>query len=188
MIWKRESASLEAIYATGKAMVTAAITAPKGSGQDDVDAILMDGEDKDKLVEIMHQLAVSSGHDFIERDAKIVNRCPCVVLIAAKDSPLGVNQCEFCGFKNCGANRKAGARCFFNIVDLGIAVGSACALAADNRIDNRVLYSAGKAAMIMGVFGDNCTSALAIPLSVASKSFHFDRESGDYADLYGEYL
>ena len=33
--------------------------------------------------------------------------------------------------------------CAFNSIDVGIAVGSACATAADLRLDTRVMYSAG---------------------------------------------
>ena len=41
--------------------------------------------------------------------------------------------------------------CAFSVTDLGIAVGSAVSLAADNRMDNRVLFSAGKGAARMGM-------------------------------------
>lgn len=62
------------------------------------------------------------------------------------------------------------------MTDLGIAVGSAVATAADLRVDNRVLYSAGVAAREMWLLGD-CAIIYAIPLSVAGKDIYFDRKS-----------
>ena len=45
MIYQREDASREAALAVGKKMVAAAITAPKGCGHDNVEAVLLDGEE-----------------------------------------------------------------------------------------------------------------------------------------------
>ena len=51
--------------------------------------------------------------------------------------------------------------------------------AADHRIDNRVMYSAGKVALEMGLFSDSVRVAYGVPLSVSSKSPYFDRDSAD---------
>ena len=61
------------------------------------------------------------------------------------------------------------------MIDLGIAVGSATAIAADDRVDNRVLYTAGKAAAEMEYGGEDIIW-LAIPLSVKAKNIFFDRK------------
>ena len=45
MIQNREQASAEAAIRTGQAMLAAAITAPKGNGVDDVNGVLLTGED-----------------------------------------------------------------------------------------------------------------------------------------------
>lgn len=74
--------------------------------------------------------------------------------------------------------KKNGANCAFNITDLGIAVGSAAAVAGDNRIDNRVFYSAGKGALRMGCFSKEVRVCYGIPLSTSSKSIFFDRDPG----------
>lgn len=66
--------------------------------------------------------------------------------------------------------------CAFNTGDLGIAIGSAVSIAADNRVDNRVMYTVGQAALEMGILGEEVTVAYAIPLSSASKSPYFDRK------------
>jgi len=59
-------------------------------------------------------------------------------------------------------------------IDMGIALGSACAVAADARVDNRIMFSAGKAAMEMG-YADGDVLWNGIPLSVSGKSPFFDR-------------
>lgn len=50
------------------------------------------------------------------------------------------------------------------------------AKAADLRVDNRVMFSAGKAAPSIGLLA-GCHSIYAIPLSVSSKNPFFDRAS-----------
>jgi len=65
--------------------------------------------------------------------------------------------------------------CALNTMDVGIAVGSACATAADLRVDTRVMFSAGLAAQQLGWLPE-CRSVLAIPVSAASKNPFFDRK------------
>lgn len=64
------------------------------------------------------------------------------------------------------------------MTDLGIAVGSAVSVAADNRIDNRVMYSAGKGALKAGMLPPDVKIAYGIPLSISSKSIYYDRNPG----------
>jgi hypothetical protein len=51
-------------------------------------------------------------------------------------------------------------------VDVGIAIGSACSVAADHRVDTRVMFSAGLAAQQLDWL-DGCTQAIAISIPVA---------------------
>ena len=60
--------------------------------------------------------------------------------------------------------------------DVGIAIGSAAAAAADARVDNRVMFSVGRAARSLGLLGASVTLVLGIPLSVSGKSPFFDRK------------
>ena len=179
MIQKRDDAAREAALDVAKKMVAAALTAPKGCGVDDVDAVILTGEDKDVLAKHMRDIADETGEDFYARDAGNVDNSACVVLIWAKDNPLQLTNCSLCGFEDCRTNRAAGAVCAFNITDAGIAVGSAVSVAADSRIDNRVLFSAGKGAARMGLFGKEVRVCYGIPLSVSSKSVFFDRGDQD---------
>jgi uncharacterized ferredoxin-like protein len=64
--------------------------------------------------------------------------------------------------------------CFFNANDLGIAIGSATSLAADFRVDSRVMFSVGQAVLSLNLLPE-CSMVLALPLSVSGKSIFFDR-------------
>ena len=72
-------------------------------------------------------------------------------------------------------SRPAGVPCAMNTIDVGIAVGSACATASDLRLDTRVMYSAGYAAKQLGWL-DGCNFIIAIPVSASSKNPFFDRK------------
>ena len=65
---------------------------------------------------------------------------------------------------------KAGGCCSFNVGDLGIALGSAVSRAADMRVDNRIMYSVGKAVLELDLLGAEVHIAYGIPLSVSGKS------------------
>jgi uncharacterized ferredoxin-like protein len=175
MIYNRQMCGDEAALHVAKQMVAAMVTAPKAHGWDDIDAIILTGEEKAQLAVVMRELAAECGEEFIERDSYNIENCNCVILVGARTKPMTVKGCGYCGFGDCAGAMKAGANCAFNTVDLGIAIGSAVSLAADNRIDSRVFYSAGKAVLRMGLFPKDVKVALAIPLSVTTKSMFFDR-------------
>lgn len=177
MIEKREDAAREAAKRTAQAMVAAALTAPKAHGGDRVVAAIIDGEEKDLLAGHMRDIYRETGMDFFDRDATNVDNSHCVVLIGALNDHIQLGGCGFCGFKDCADCIVAGGNCAFNVADMGIAVGSAVSIAADNRIDNRVMFSAGKAALRMGIF-DNVRVCVGIPLSTTSKSIFYDRNPG----------
>ncbi len=178
MIKTMENAEHDAIMAVADLMAAAAKTAPKTSGQDSVFSAIVTGEDKDKLAEEMRRFGEEVGEDFIMRDAGNVDNSECVVLIGCKDAPYGLPNCGLCGFKNCGECKKVGGNCTFNVTDLGIAVGSAVSVAADHRIDNRVMYSVGRAASRMKLLGENVGLIWGIPLKTSCKSIYFDRNPG----------
>ncbi|MGI6766606.1 MAG: ferredoxin domain-containing protein [Lentihominibacter sp.] len=177
MIQNRETAAAEAAKRVAQAMVAAAITAPKANGGDRVVAAILDGEDKAVLVRHMKDIAEETGAEFFDRDANNVDNSHCIVMLGALNDPVLLDGCGFCGFTDCAESKAAGATCAFNASDLGIAVGSAVSIAADNRMDNRVLFSAGKAFLRMKVF-EGVRVCYGIPLSTTSKSIFFDRGPG----------
>lgn len=178
MIKHMEDAERDAAIRVADLMAAAARTAPKGSGKDKVVTLILTGEDKDALAKEMHKAAAEYGEAFIERDAGNVEKSHCVVLIGVVSEPFGLSNCAMCGFENCAAMKKAGANCAFNITDLGIAVGSAVSIASDHRIDNRVMYSAGRGAVRMGLFPEDVRVCYGIPLYTGAKSIYFDRNPG----------
>ncbi|BCR04330.1 ferredoxin [Desulfuromonas versatilis] len=136
---------------------------------------IVTGEEKDQLCRKMREIAERDKMAFFNRDAGNVEGVEVVVLLGTRKEPQGLPHCGYCGFANCGEMAKAGAFCSFNVGDLGIAVGSAASRAADLRLDNRVMFSLGKAALELGLLGDQVAIAYGIPLSATGKSPFFDR-------------
>lgn len=179
MIYNNLESEKRAILQVADLIMAAARTAPKGCGVDNLETIIIDGAEKDRLAVQMRKIAEETGESFFARDSKNVDTCPVIVLLGIKNNPLGLDNCSYCGFANCAEMKKAGANCAFNITDLGIAVGSAVSIAANHRIDNRVFFSAGKAALQLNYFSEDVRVAFGIPLSTAGKSIFFDRDSGN---------
>ena len=175
MIYNHNDADKKAAYNVAELMMAAARTAPKGCGVDNIVAIMIDGEEKAQLADQMRKIAEETGEDFYARDGGNVDASHAIVILGVKNSPLGLEHCSYCGFENCAATVKAGANCAFNVTDLGIAVGSAVSVAANHRIDNRVMFSAGKAAMALKFLPENVRVAYGIPLSTSGKSLFYDR-------------
>lgn len=168
----------DAALKTADLMVAAARTAPKGSGKDKIVSMILSGEDMNKLADEMDKAAVEYNLPFFKRDADNIRNSHCIVLIGATSVPFGLTDCGMCGFKDCAEMMKNNANCAFNITDLGIAVGSAVSVAANNRIDNRVMYSAGRGAVRMGLFPEDVRVCYGIPLYTGAKSIYFDRNPG----------
>ena len=165
-----------AVLAAAQAMCAAARTAPKACGIDKLDSAILTGADKDALSAEMRRIAQVDGDAFFIRDAENVDASQVVVLIGAEEKPRGVDRvCSLCGWDGCADCVKHGGKCIMNSVDLGIAVGSAVSVAADLRIDNRIMFTAGKAAASLGLPGDK-KLIFGIPLSVSGKSPYFDRK------------
>lgn len=174
----RKSIDLEcaAVKDVAEFMAIAARTAPKTRGIDNIETIVVEGAAEiEKLARKMKELSKSLNKPSMERDAGSIAASLQVLIIGVKSIPPGLS-CDFCGYGTCAALTKSGGVCAFNSIDLGIAVGSAVSIAADFRVDNRVMYSIGKAAMELGFFGKDVKQALGIPLSVTGKSPFFDRK------------
>ncbi len=115
----------------------------------------------------------TDGRKFFLRDAENVLQSECVIIIGTHSQTLGLN-CAHCGYATC-ESKPADVPCAINSVDVGIALGSACATAADLRLDTRVMFSAGLAAQRLNWLPD-CKQVFAILLSASSKNPFFDRK------------
>ncbi|MDR1483178.1 MAG: DUF2148 domain-containing protein [Synergistaceae bacterium] len=152
-------------------------TAPKACAIDHLETAILTGDDKERLTAEMRHIGRGLGEEgnvFI-RDAGNVDASGAVVIAGAKYETRGLGKkCSLCGFDGCGACSEAGAVCVFTPLDLGIALGSAVAMVADNRVDNRIMFTIGKAAASLGLLGEH-KLIMGIPLSVSGKSPFFDR-------------
>jgi len=176
----KESRKLEnqAVLQIAGFMAAASRTAPKAKGTDNILTMIIDDtKTKNKLIDRMQRISKEQNKPGFERDARNIEKSNALLLIGTKTEPLGLTYCGFCGYKDCATLKKAKGICAYNSMDLGIAVGSAVSIASDFRIDNRIMYSAGKAAMGLNLFKDKKVKiALGIPLSASGKSPFFDRK------------
>lgn len=172
MIQNERASRHEHVLNVARQMMTAARTAPKGKGIDIIEVALVTGEDLKRLSEKMVSMVSEHGMKFFLRDAENILQAECVVIIGTREKAQGLN-CGYCGFPTC-VDRPFGVPCALNTVDVGIAIGSACATAADFRVDTRVMFSAGLAAQQMEWLKD-CKTVFAIPVSASSKNPFFDR-------------
>jgi uncharacterized ferredoxin-like protein len=160
-------------------MAAAARTAPKTCGIDNIRFIAIDDEPaRQKVIAKMRELAAKENRPSLARDAGNIENSPALVVIGVESNPPGLN-CGFCGNPTCEAHQAAGGVCAFNSIDLGIATASAAEVAGRFHIDNRLMYSIGRACLDLGLFDPKVKQALGIPLSVTGKNPFFDRKPRD---------
>lgn len=184
-----EDAERDALVAVANLMIAAARTAPKASGVDGIAAAILTGAEKDQLAAKMREKAslkkAKSNRVAMIRDADRVDAAPVVVLIGSRGGTTpkskGHLDCGACGFGCCAGFIKAskgrgedfvGPTCVMYSLDLGIALGSAVKIASGLNADNRILYTAGAAAMELGVL--EAEIIMGIPISLSGKNPFFD--------------
>ena len=165
----------ERLLSIANDMMTAARTAPKGKGNDIIEIALLTDDTIVEVSENMKKYSEKTGLKFLLRDAENILHAEAIILIGTKKQHLSLN-CGYCGFDTCTAkNEFPDVPCAINTVDVGIAIGSACSIASDQRVDNRVMFSIGRVAQEMNLL-PNCTSIYGIPISASSKNPFFDRK------------
>lgn len=154
----------------------AARTAPKTRGRDNLEILIIDSDKERKsIITKMMEIAKRDKRSSCERDAGNIERSRYIIIIGTCSAPLGLN-CGFCGYKDCAELAKTKGVCAYNSLDLGIALGSAASVAAQFHVDNRLMYSIGKAAIEAGLFMNKIVQAIGIPLSATGKNPFFDRK------------
>jgi uncharacterized ferredoxin-like protein len=179
------SPETEAVKTVAGLMALAARTAPKAVGIDSVAIEIVMGQDIEKIACKMTEIGTENGMEFFRINANQVRASEVLVLIGISgEETLGLN-CGGCGYPTCREMAKAGAsektektdfsgpNCIFKVTDLGIAVGSAVKTASIHNVDNRVMYTAGVAALSLGII-KNCTIVYGIPLKASGKDIFFD--------------
>ena len=156
-------------------MMATARTAPKTRGIDNIRTAAIDDEPtRQKVIAKMREIAAKENRPSFMRDAGSIENSPAMVVIGVESNTAGLN-CGFCGKPTCEVLEAAGGICAFNSIDLGIATASAVEVAGRFHIDNRVMYSIGRACLDLEIFGPKVKQALGIPLSVTGKNPFFDR-------------
>ena len=174
MILNERDSRHEHILNVARQMMTTARTAPKGKGIDIIETAVVTGKEIQLLSDTLKVMFEEMGMKFFLRDADNILQAECILLIGTREQAQGLN-CGHCGYATC-AGRAEGVPCALNSIDVGIAIGSACATAADLRVDTRVMFSAGLAAQRLDWL-KGCRQVMAIPVSASSKNPFFDRKS-----------
>ncbi|MGI6161307.1 MAG: DUF2148 domain-containing protein [Christensenellales bacterium] len=179
MLYSSSHMENDAVLATAARMCAAARTAPKTRGIDNILTMVLVGDSKDELADKMAEVNLrefKTEEGSFTRDANNVRAAQAVVLIGVRTRAYaGLKYCSFCGYESCKACKDADGRCAYIFIDLGIALSSAVSVAADDRVDNRIMYSIGKTFEEMeqapkGVLWHG------IPISVSGKNVFFDRK------------
>ena len=186
-IIEEKKAELEGVLMIAKSMAVAARTAPKARGDDAIETLIVYGEDLNELAEAMkyHGKNTKISETF-ERDAGNVVNSQAVLLIGLNDlrpkKPEKPLDCGGCGHRNCAGflmaektegNDFPGPVCLLQSIDLGIALSSACAVAARFHVDNRMMYTIGGPARNLTWMKSQII--IGIPLSCSGKNIYFDR-------------
>ena len=139
-------------------MCAAARTAPKTKGEDCIETAILTGDELETLAAEMERLSTELSYGFFLRDAANIRQSGAVVLLGVRNRPRGLGGgCGYCNFQNCADCTSNGGLCAYGPIDLGIAVGAAASIAADARVDSRVMFSAGRAALSLGLLAVSYT-------------------------------
>jgi uncharacterized ferredoxin-like protein len=176
-LYTEENHRADTVFDVSKKMMTAARTAPKARGIDNLVIACIDAE---TILKVSQKMKEKTEHDgwpqLFRRDAENILSAPYLLLIGTKINPVRLKKCGLCGYADCDEKEKHPDHpCSFNTGDLGIAIGSAVSIAMDHRIDNRIMYSVGMVAREMGLLGKDVKIIYGIPLSVSAKNPFFDR-------------
>ena len=137
MIIDERTSRSETVAAIARSIMTAGRTAPKSKGVDLIEIVTITGEPIARLAEATREAGEENGMKFFLRDADNIRQAQAVVLVGSRSMPIGLD-CGYCGFASCAAkNEHPAVPCALNSVDLGIAIGSMTAQAADLRVDGR---------------------------------------------------
>lgn len=173
MIYDERETRRQHVVEAAKQMMIAARTAPKAKGCDIIEVKLVTEKEITALADILKSIGEERNRPGMIRDAGNLLLADAVLLIGSQEAAMGLN-CAYCGAPTCDS-RSAGVPCAMNTIDVGIAIGSACATAADLRLDTRVMYSVGYAALHAGWL-PGCNYVIGIPVSASSKNPFFDRK------------
>lgn len=176
-IIKEEQSLQDAVLTVAKLMIAAAKTAPKARGNDNLCYAIITGHEKEQVASKMLELSETFEKPFFKRDSENITQSSCIVVIGTTINPVRLQEiCGLCGFKNCSEkDEHPSIPCIYNTTDLGIALSSAAQTAMQHKIDNRIMFSIGKAVHELKLLPEEYTIIFGIPLSTTKKNIFFDR-------------
>lgn len=164
-----------------KLMAISARTAPKARGIDRLQILIVTGEEINVLASEMEKLKDKTLA--FERDALNVRSSKAILLVGFKGGKGYNLNCGGCGYRNCkefeeNIVRKTdwaytGPSCIYDLINLGIALGSAVKTASNLNVDNRVMFTVGVAAKRLKLM--DADVVIGVPISSYGKSVYFDR-------------
>jgi uncharacterized ferredoxin-like protein len=180
--------TFKAVEMVAELMALSARTAPKGRGQDSIAIKVVAGEELAALSKELRRLGEAQGIKFFLRDAGNLERSEACLLLGSKACDSVGLDCGGCGYANCKEMLAAqkpflklepekpfhGPNCVIKMADLGVALGSAAKTASLHNVDNRIMFTAGVAALSLKWL-EGCTVAYGLPLKASGKSIYFDR-------------
>ncbi|MCS7102905.1 MAG: DUF2148 domain-containing protein [Candidatus Korarchaeum sp.] len=157
----------EALVQVARLMVISAITAPKARGVDNVVCKVVEDEGTISMIaDEMERLSSELSEVFL-RDSKSLRNTKVLVLMGCKIAEAGMKE----RIESMGITEDVA----LSIINLGIALGSAVKTASMLNVDNRIMFTVGKAAKRLGLL--DADIVLGIPMSVTPKNIYFDRRN-----------
>ncbi len=177
MVYNSDDMEMQAAMNAASLVCAAARTAPKACGVDRMHTLTLTNGDKAAVAAEMERLGKENDAGYFLRDAECVRAAKVLVLIGIEEGTRGLNElCGYCHLGNCKGCAEGNGVCVYDPMDVGIALGSAAAMAADCRMDSRILFTAGRAALSLNLLGEDVKLIYGLPLSVTGKSPFFDRK------------
>lgn len=166
MVKKNPEKDINVLIKIAEEACIAARTAPKANGLDFIETAIVYGDEIISLSNEMKRIGEEKGLQFLIRDSNnILGHV--VILIGTKLKEKGLPFSEDTSEETNIYTTSA--------IDLGIAIGSLVSVLSERKVDNRVMYSIGEAAVKLKILGEDVKIAYGIPLSISGKNPFFDR-------------
>jgi len=176
----------EAAQLAARLLLASAVTSPRVGGVGECTVHIVEDEcDIEDLCQAVEDLSKENkAWDFFMRDAAMLRDADVILVITSLRSltdPSDIN-CNLCGKLTCEYMRKedklpaepgvafTGPLCTFRAMNISYAIDGIVSLARNMGIDYGVYWSAGVAAMRMGILPKATGFALAVAISVTEKS------------------
>lgn len=176
----------EAAQIAARLLLASAITSPRVGGVGECTVHIVEDEcDIEDLCQAIEEMSGdNTAWEFFKRDAAMIRDADAVLVVTSLRSltdPSDIN-CNLCGKLTCEYLKKeeklpqepsvafTGPLCAFRAMNIAYAIDGIVSLARNMGIDYGVYWSAGAAAMRMGILPKATGFALAVAISVTEKS------------------